>query len=142
MPGKQAWAIVSPIKLCLRNKAKVPSMPAVIPTMLVPHTTKKSVEFCLCCGYIFLLLRTDLKDFPQHSKRPIVSSVLFPLLSFFPAIFQVFFGLLTSFLQLGHLAIAFTFQTVHLIKDKTFSIERGNSDYFAKKKEWLVGSNY
>src|SRR3990170_5432245 len=89
-----------------------------------PDDRKKvSEEFCLCCGYIFLLFRTDLKDFPQHSKRPIVSSVLFPLLSFFPAIFQVFFGLLTSFLQLGHLAIAFTFQTVHLIRIKHFPLK-------------------
>ena len=34
-----------------------------------------------------------------------MSSVLLPLLSFLPAIFQVFLGVLTSFLHLGHLAI-------------------------------------
>ena len=61
--------------------------------------------FCLSLVYIFLLFRTDLKDFPQHWKSPIVSSVLLPLLSFLPAIFQVFFGVLISFLHLGHLAI-------------------------------------
>jgi len=68
------------------------------------------------------LLRTALKGFPQHSNNPIVSSVLFPLLSFLPAIFQVFFGLLTSFLHLGHFAISFTVQIVRLIKDKTLSV--------------------
>jgi len=36
------------------------------------------------------LLIVVLKVLPQHSHRPIVNSVLFPALSGFPAIFQVF----------------------------------------------------
>jgi len=58
------------------------------------------------------LLSTDLKLLPQHSKSPIVSSVLLPLLSFLPTIFQVFLGLPTSFLHFGHLAMVFTFLNV------------------------------
>ena len=46
-----------------------------------------------------------LKVLPQHSHRPMVSSVLFPALSGLPAIFQVFFGV-TSFPHLGHFAIS------------------------------------
>lgn len=71
---------------------------------------------------IFFLSSTDLKDFPQHSKSPIVSSVLLPFLSFLPAIFHVFFGLLTSFLHLGHLAMNFTLKDHYVMYvDKNLS---------------------
>ena len=58
-----------------------------------------------CFNQIFLFAKTALKVFPQWSKSPIVSSVLFPLLSGLPAIFQVFLGVATSIPHLGHLAI-------------------------------------
>jgi len=64
-----------------------------------------------CYGFlnqIFLFAKTALKDFPQWSKSPIVSSVFFPLLSGLPAIFHVFLGVLTSIPHLGHLAIKIT----------------------------------
>jgi hypothetical protein len=54
--------------------------------------------------YIFCLLITVLKLFPQHSARPIVSSNLFPSLLGRPAIFQVFLGI-TSFPHFGHFTI-------------------------------------
>jgi hypothetical protein len=66
----------------------------------------------------------DLKVFPQCSNSPIVSSVLLPLLSGLPAIFQVFFGVLTSFPHEGHLAIMIPFQAFTWDEHKTFSIER------------------
>lgn len=59
---------------------------------------------------IFLLLRTALKV-PQQSKSPMVSSVLFPLLSGLPAIFQLFLGVVTSFPHSGHLGIKFPLST-------------------------------
>jgi len=68
------------------------------------------------------LFSTDLKDFPQCSKSPIVSSNLLPLLSFLPAIFQDFLGALTSFPHFGHLAIKFPFQTLTYDEDKKLSI--------------------
>ncbi len=86
------------------------------------NVEKGNGGFSFYCDYIFLLFRTDLKDFPQHSNRPIVSSVLLPLLSFLPAIFQVFLGLLTSFLHLGHLAITFPSRRLHVMKLKRLSI--------------------
>jgi hypothetical protein len=51
-----------------------------------------------------------------------VSSVLLPFLSFLPAIFHVFLGVLISFLHLGHLAITFPFHSVTLGQVKTLSI--------------------
>lgn len=51
-----------------------------------------------------------------------VSSVLLPFLSFLPAIFHVFLGVLISFLHLGHLAITFPFHSVTLDQVKTLSI--------------------
>lgn len=67
---------------------------------------------------------TDLNFFPQHSYNPIVSSVLLPLLSGLPAIFQVFLGVLTSPLHFGHLAIIITLKTLHRDEDKTFFIKK------------------
>lgn len=84
------------------------------------NVEKGNGGFFSYCDYIFLLFRTDLKDFPQHSNSPIVSSVLLPLLSFLPAIFQVFLGLLTSFLHLGHLAITLPLRRLHVMKLKDF----------------------
>ena len=52
-----------------------------------------------------------------------MSSVLLPLLSFLPAIFQVFSGLLISFLHLGHLAIRLTARTLCTFMDKKLSRE-------------------
>jgi hypothetical protein len=52
---------------------------------------EKEEEDSLGC-YIFFLSIVALKLLPQHSQRAMVSSVLFPTLSGFPAIFQVFFG--------------------------------------------------
>jgi hypothetical protein len=52
---------------------------------------------------IFCLLIVVLKDLPQHSHKPIVSSILFPALSGLPAIFQVFLEA-TSLPHVGHFA--------------------------------------
>src|SRR4030042_534897 len=41
-----------------------------------------------------------------------VSCIRFPLLSGLPAIFQIFFGFLTAFPHLGHLAAKFIFSSV------------------------------
>ena len=65
---------------------------------------KEKVVFNASANQIFRLLSTVLKVLPQHSHSPIVSSVLFPVLSGLPAIFQVFLGA-TSFPHLGHFAI-------------------------------------
>lgn len=45
-----------------------------------------------------------------------------PLLSFLPAIFHVFVGVLISFLHLGHFAIVFPFHKVTSDQDKTLVI--------------------
>ena len=81
----------------------------MVPIEFLRSEIEKKIELVFYWNQIFLLFKTDLKDFPQHSKSPIVSSVLLPLLSFLPAIFQVFLGVLTSLLHLGHLAIKFPF---------------------------------
>jgi hypothetical protein len=44
-----------------------------------------------------------------------VSCVRFPFLSGLPAIFQVFFAVLTSFPQVGHFAIHFTFLPIRYV---------------------------
>ena len=77
---------------------------------------------------IFLFAKTALKVFPQWSKSPIVSSVLLPLLSGLPAIFQVFLGVATSAPHLGHLAIILPIYKITDDDHKTFSIsnERTN----------------
>lgn len=52
-----------------------------------------------------------------------VSWVLFPFLSGFPAIFHVFFAFLTSFPQLGHFAMDIPLgQRYHMYVFKTLSI--------------------
>lgn len=51
-----------------------------------------------------------------------MSSVRLPLLSFLPAIFHVFVGVLISFLHLGHFAIVFPFHKVTSDQDKTLVI--------------------
>ena len=71
---------------------------------------------------ISLFAKAFLKTFPQWSKSPIVSSVLFPLLSGLPAIFQVFLGLATSVPHLGHLAIRLPIPKLQMNYHKTFSI--------------------
>jgi hypothetical protein len=70
------------------------------------------------------LPNVDLKVFPQCSNSPIVSSVRLPLLSGLPAIFQVFLGVLTSFLHTGHLAIKVPSQTYQPISIKHFPSTR------------------
>ena len=56
---------------------------------------------------IFLLPKTVLKAFLHlgQSKSPMVSSILFPLLSGRPAIFQDFLSRATSAPHFGHLAM-------------------------------------
>ena len=66
---------------------------------------KKKIGGSDFLNQIFLFAKTALKDFPQWSNNPIVSSVLFPLLSGLPAIFQDFLGVATSIPHIGHLAI-------------------------------------
>jgi succinate dehydrogenase hydrophobic anchor subunit len=53
-----------------------------------------------------------------------VSSVRLPLLSFLPAIFQVFLGVLTSLLHFGHLAMEFPSEQLQYDEDKKFSIQK------------------
>jgi hypothetical protein len=51
-----------------------------------------------------------------------VSSVRFPFLSGFPAIFQVFFAVLTSFPHFGHFAIIIPLMPLyHISNNKTLS---------------------
>jgi hypothetical protein len=64
----------------------------------------KKEFFNFLANQIFCLLSVVLKVLPQHSHKPIVSSVLFPALSGLPAIFQDFLGA-TSLPHVGHFAI-------------------------------------
>lgn len=52
-----------------------------------------------------------------------MSSVLLPLLSGFPAIFQVFFAVATSFPHTGHLAMIIPCQSLHTIYIKHFPLQ-------------------
>jgi len=85
--------------LCAR-KVKV-----FIPMYESLEVYKKKIGGSDFLNQIFFFAKTALNVFPQWSKSPIVSSVLFPLLSGLPAIFQVFLGVVTSLPHLGHLAI-------------------------------------
>ena len=62
-----------------------PKVKVIIP-MYEPLEVQKTVGCSDFSNQIFLFAKTALKDFPQWSKSPIVSSVLFPLLPGLPAI--------------------------------------------------------
>ena len=85
------------------------------------NESRKKIGGSDSSNQIFLFAKTALKVFPQWSKSPIVSSVLLPLLSGLPAIFQDFLGVATSVPHLGHLAIRLPIHKLQMI-DKTFSI--------------------
>lgn len=54
-----------------------------------------------------------------------VSCVLLPFLSGFPAIFHVFFAVLTSFPQMGHFAMIIPLRyRYHMIQHKTFAVNQ------------------
>lgn len=90
------WALELPI---------FPFSPLSTETLNASDVTQPSVRFSI---QIFCLFKTTLKDLPQlgQSKSPIVSCVLFPVLSGRPAIFQLFLGLSTSAPQFLHLTIS------------------------------------
>jgi len=64
-----------------------------------------------------------------------VSSVRLPLLSFLPAIFHVFLGVLISFLHLGHFAIVFPFHKVtsHQVKTLVIVLESNFGIEYSKR---------
>jgi hypothetical protein len=43
MPGKAAWEMASPSKLCLRSTAKAPSTPLTSPSVAEPRATVRNV---------------------------------------------------------------------------------------------------
>ena len=115
------WNIVSVNKIFLEHPSPEPKVKVFIP-MYEPLEVQKKVGDSDFLNQIFFFAKTFLKDFPQWSKSPIVSSVLFPFLSGLPAIFQVFLGVATSVPHLGHLAIRLPLHKLQMNYHKTFSI--------------------